>query len=302
MFLEKLKLQLFAANNDNPDDGEQDIDNDDVIEDKDDETTDDDEEIADDNDEPEGDEGESEGEEGQEETEDSEDDKHDDEPDKPFMVFKSKEDHQKYMDNVIGKRLGDTRKEKEKLEKYESMMNVLQEHFEVSDVDGLEKKIDELLDDIAYKRGTTKEQLKKQQKAELKIKQFEAMRQEQQQQAFFNAFNADCDKLAKLDTEIYGDIDRDKLMENRQFLAMLSSGVPFKQAYDALHFDTIIAKQTQKVKKTVLDDVKAKGNRIKENATKKSKAAAVKIDISKMTDDELAELERRAENGEKIKF
>ncbi len=302
MFLEKLKLQLFAANNDNPDDGEQDIDNDDVIEDEDDESVGGDEENTDDNDEPEGDEGESEDEEGQEEAEDSEDNEHDDEPDKPFMVFKSKEEHQRYMDNVIGKRIGDQRQLKEKLDEYESMFDVLKEHFDVPDLEGLKKKADELLDDIAYKRGTTKEQLKKQQEAELKIKQFEAMQQEQQRQAFFNAFNADCDKLAALDKEIYGDIDRDKLMENRQFLSMLSSGVPFKQAYDALHFDTIIAKQTQKAKKTVLDDVKAKGTRIKENATKKSKAASVKIDISKMSDDELAELERRAENGEKIKF
>lgn len=294
MFLKKLRLQLFAADeNDNPDDGGQD---DETIENEDDETdsVDDDEEASDDED----DESESEDEENQEETEDSEDN----ESDKPFMVFKSKDEHQKYMDNVIGKRLGEQRKEKEKLEKYESMMNVLQEHFEVSDIDQLEKKIDGLLDDIAYKRGTTKEQLKKQQQAQLEIKKFEAMQQEQMQQAFFNAFNVDCEKLSKSNPDLYGDINPDELIENKQFLAMLGSGVPFKQAYDALNVEKLLKKQTQKAKKTVIEDVKAKGNRIAENATKKSKAAVTKIDVSKMTDDQLADIERRAAAGERITF
>lgn len=290
MFLEKLKLQLFAAEDeeiDDPVDGEQD---DDIV-DVDDETDDELDEI----DELE-DEGEEDTQDGEEESEEEEQVEEDD---KPFMVFRSKDEHQAYMDNVIGKRLGEQRK---KNEEYDSLLHTLEQYFEVEGFEGLKKKSEELLEDIAYQRGTTKEQLIKQQKEQQELRNFRAMQEQQRQQAFFNAFNADCDKLSKSNPELYGDIKSDELMQNKSFLQMLGSGVPFKQAYDALHVEELIKKQTIKAKKNTLDNVKAKAPRISENAAKKTKPASIKIDPSKMTDEQLAELEERAARGERISF
>lgn len=279
MFLEKLKLQLFAA----------DDEVDPVDSDQDEEVADDDDETID------------ETEEDEDEAEDENDDA-ESEDDKPFMVFKSKDEHQQYMDNVIGKRLGDQREAKKKQEEYDNLLETFKQYFEVDDIDGLKSKADELLDDIAYQKGTTKEKLLKQQNDQKRLKEFETMQQEERQKAFINAFTADCTKLSKTNADIYGDIKSDELIQNKEFLSLLGSGVPFKQAYDALHVEEIIKKQTSKAKKNVIDDVKAKGKRISENATKKSKSAVMKIDINKLTDAELADLEERAANGERISF
>lgn len=291
MFLEKLKLQLFAAEDeeiDDPVDGEQD---DDIV-DVDDETDDE----LDDIDELDDDEGEEDIQDGEKESEEEEETEEDD---KPFMVFKSKDEHQAYMDNVIGKRLGEQRK---KQEEYDKLLHTFEQYFEVEGVEGLKKKSEELLEDIAYQKGTTKEQILKQQKEQQELKNFRAMQEQQRQQAFFNAFNNDCDKLSKSNPELYGDIKSEELMQNKSFLQMLGQGIPFKQAYDTLHIDEIIKKQTSKAKKNTLDNVKAKPQRISENTAKKTKPASIKLDPSKMTDEQLAELEERAARGERISF
>lgn len=291
MFLEKLKLQLFAANEiDDPDNGEQDdevvddfVDDDNIDEEVDEETDDD---AVDD-------EGEEDNQDGEEELDEES------EEDKPFMVFKSKDEHQKYMDNVIGKRLGETRK---KQEEQESVISVLQQYFEVNDFDSLKKKSEELLDDIAYKKGISKDDLLRQQKDQKELRDLRAMQEQQRQQAFFNAFSSDCENLSKSNPELYGDIKVDELIKDDDFLRMLGQGIPFKKAYDALHVDELIKKQTTKAKKNVIDNVKAKGSRIKEGAATKTKAASIKLDPSKMTDEQLADLEERAARGEKITF
>jgi len=292
MIFEKLKLQLFAAEDeeiDNPVDGEQD----DEIVDVDDDAENDE---FDEFDEFDDDESEEDTEGGEEETEEEEEAEEDD---KPFMVFKTKDEHQAYMDNIIGKRLGEQRK---KNEEYEHLLHTFEQYFEVEGIEGLKKKAEELLEDIAYQRGTTKEKLLQQQRELQELRNFRAMQEQQRQQAFINAFTADCEKLSKSNPELYGDIKPDELIQNKRFLQMLGYGIPFKQAYDALHIDELIKKQTAKAKKSTLDNVKAKGTRISENATKRTKAASIKIDPSKMTDEQIAELEERAARGERITF
>lgn len=286
MIFEKLKLQLFAAEDeeiDNPVDGEQD----DEIVDVDDDAENDEFDEFDDDESEEDTEG------GEEESEEEEED------DKPFMVFKTKDEHQAYMDNIIGKRLGEQRK---KNEEYDNLLHTFEQYFEVEGIEGLKKKAEELLEDIAYQRGTTKEKLLQQQREQQELRNFRAMQEQQRQQAFINAFTADCEKLSKSNPELYGDIKPDELMQNKRFLQMLGYGIPFKQAYDALHIDELVKKQTAKAKKNVIDNVKAKGTRISENATKRTKAASIKLDPSKMTDEQIAELEERAARGERITF
>lgn len=295
MIFEKLKLQLFAANDeeiDDPVDGEQDDEGIDEFNDAD-EADDELDEVDEFDDDEEGEEDTEDGEEESEEEEETEED------DKPFMVFKSKDEHQAYMDNVIGKRLGEQRK---KNEEYDNLLHTFEQYFEVEGIEGLKKKAEELLEDIAYQRGTTKEKLLQQQKEQQELRNFRAMQEQQRQQAFINAFTADCDKLSKSNPELYGDIKPEELMQNKDFLQMLASGISFKRAYDALHVDELVKKQTAKAKKNVIDNVKAKGTRISENATKRTKAASIKLDPSKMTDEQLAELEERAARGERITF
>lgn len=297
MIFEKLKLQLFAASNDNEDGPELggqgddddfvDVDDDTELDEPEDEI---DVELDDD------DEGEEDTEDGEEESEEEEEAE---ETDEPFMVFKSKDEHQAYMDNVIGKRLGEQRK---KNEEYDNLLHTFEQYFEVEGIEGLKKKAEELLEDIAYQKGTTKEKLLQQQREQQELRNFRAMQEQQRQQAFLNAFTADCDKLSKSNPELYGDIKPEELMQNKDFLQMLAGGISFKRAYDALHVDELVKKQTAKAKKNAIDNVKAKGTRISENATKRTKAASIKLDPSKMTDEQLAELEERAARGERITF
>lgn len=301
-FLLSLKLQLFAADKeDDPEIGGQDDDIDtgeeEVTEEEKPETEETVEEGAEDD-----------AEESEEENADevTETDEEESEEEKPFMVFKSKEEHQKYMDNVIGKRLGEQRQIKTQLDEKDSLLDTFKQYFGVSDEEALKKKADELLDDIAYQRGTTKEELRKQQREQAELREFKAMqaqtKAQQAQQNLLAALTNDCGKLSKLNPDLYAGAKPEELAENKDFIKLLADGVPFKQAYDAMYvnIEDVIKAQKAKAKKDVIDDVKAKGKRITENATKKSKAGVTKLDVSKMSDAQIAELEERAANGEKI--
>ena len=154
MFIERLKLQLFAAEKEDEEEPEIDEQETEEVE----ESKDDPEQSEEETDE--------ETEEEKEETEAKADDNADGEEaeketeEKPFMVFKNKAEHQQYMDTVIGKRLGEARK---KQQEYDGVISTLQQYFDVNDFEGLKAKSEELLDDVAYKKGITKEQLKQQQ-------------------------------------------------------------------------------------------------------------------------------------------
>ena len=105
---------------------------------------------------------------------------------------------------------------------------------------------------------------------------------------------------------VYPSFDLTREAQNRDFLSMLRSGVPVRQAYEVIHMDEIkaaaAAMQAKATEKAVTENIKAKGTRPQENGTGASSGFTVKDDVSRLTAKDRAEIARRAARGEVITF
>jgi hypothetical protein len=106
-----------------------------------------------------------------------------------------------------------------------------------------------------------------------------------------------------------GDYEFDAFTElkNPDMQRLLQAGIPFRTAYESVHMDdikTIIAQRTaQSTEKRVVDTVRAKGVRPKENGAAGSAGVSFNpADPRTWTDDQFKEVLRRVKAGEEIKL
>lgn len=103
-----------------------------------------------------------------------------------------------------------------------------------------------------------------------------------------------------LDAEMRGTTDA-----NRLFQSLIYNGASVESAFKAAHFDELtrgaMAYTAQQVEQGVINKVKANGARPSENGSSTS-AARQKVDINKMSLDDLDALAERARRGERITF
>ena len=102
--------------------------------------------------------------------------------------------------------------------------------------------------------------------------------------------------------QLYPGFDLQKELKNEDFKRLLTTGIDVRKAYEVVHMDEIQQLAAQKAAKSVADTVIAGANRPAENGTAAQGAVSTKIDVSKLTDEQIMEYRRRARKGEKITF
>lgn len=106
--------------------------------------------------------------------------------------------------------------------------------------------------------------------------------------------------------QLYPGFDLQKELKNEDFKRLLTTGIDVRKAYEVVHMDEIqqgaMQFAAQKAAKDVADTVIAGANRPAENGTAAQGAVSTKIDVRKLTDEQIMEYRRRARNGEKITF
>ena len=94
--------------------------------------------------------------------------------------------------------------------------------------------------------------------------------------------------------------------KNPEFLKLLQSGVDVGSAYLVIHKDEIIPAAMQYTAKTVeqklTNKIIAGGARPTENGNSSQSASVVKSDVSQLSKADRAEIIRRVQRGEKIRF
>lgn len=108
----------------------------------------------------------------------------------------------------------------------------------------------------------------------------------------------DWDSQAEQVRTLYPSFDLGREAQNRNFLALLRSGVPVRQAFEVLHMDEIRAA----TERAVTANIKAKGSRPQENGAGAAAGFTVKDGVSRLTARDRAEYARRAARGEVITF
>ena len=222
-----------------------------------------------------------------------------------------KEQYDSRVQDTIQKRL---KSSKETVDKYNALtptLELLAKKYGVdaTDIESLNKAIEEddsFFEEEALAKGLTVQQLKEYRKMERENANLKAQMQEQQTKENANKLYAGWMNQAEEAKKVYPSFDLKTEMNNPKFLELLRSNVDVRTAYEVIHKDEIISGAMQFTAKTVeqkiANKIAANGSRPSENGMRSQSAAVVKSDVSQLSKADRAEIIRRVQRGEKIRF
>lgn len=213
--------------------------------------------------------------------------------------------------DTIQKRLKGTKETVEKYEALTPMLEMLGKKYGVdpSDPKALNAAIEEddsYYEDEALEKGITVQQLKEIRKMERENADLKKQMNEQEQRDNANKLYAQWMQQADNAKSVYPSFDLEEEMQNPAFINLLRSNVDVKTAYEVIHKDEIIPAAMQftarKVEQQLTNKIIANGARPTENGMKSQSASLVKSDVSQLSKADRAEIIRRVQRGEKIRF
>ena len=222
-----------------------------------------------------------------------------------------KDQYDARVQDTIQKRLKGS---KETVDKYNALtptIELLAKKYGVdaADIEALNKAIqedDSYYEEEALEKGLTVQQLKEIRKmerenADLRAKMEESQRQEQGKKLY-----AAWMQQAEAAKMVYPSFDMKAEMNNPKFVDLLRSNIDVRTAYEVLHKDEIIpaAMQftAQAMESKIAKKIASNGARPTENGMSSQSAAVVKSDVSQLSKADRAEIIRRVQRGEKIRF
>ena len=215
------------------------------------------------------------------------------------------------MQDTIQKRLKSSKDTVDKYNELTPTLEMLAKKYgvDIGDIASLNKAIqedDSYYEEEALEKGISVQQLKEIRKMErenaaLKAQMEQAQRQENGKK-LYAAWMQQADEAKK----IYPSFDIRTEMNNPKFVDLLRSNIDVRTAYEVLHKDDIIrgAMQftAQTVESKIAKKVASQGARPAENGMSSQSAAVVKSDVSQLSKADRAEIIRRVQRGEKIRF
>lgn len=216
---------------------------------------------------------------------------------------------------IINSRFKENKVMEASLNAQKPILDMLMQRYQIADGDDasrmakLQAAIEEdnsYWQEAADKEGMTVEQYKERMKLMRENAQFhakEAQRAgEQAAQQQMAKWVQDAEKVR----ELYPGFDLSTEMQNGHFRDLLRKGVSIQQAFELIHMDEIRNAAARSAAKTASEqmqaNIKSRAARPSENGTSSKSAVIVKNDVSKLTRAERAEIARRAQRGEKMKF
>ena len=213
--------------------------------------------------------------------------------------------------DTIQKRL---KSSKETVDKYNALtptLEMLAKKYGVdaNDIQSLNKAIqedDSYYEEEALEKGISVQQLKEVKKMERENAALKAQMQEAQRQENGKKLYAAWMQQADATKQVYPSFDLKAEMNNPRFLDLLRSNIDVRTAYEVLHKDEIIQGAmhftAQAVESKLAKKVASNGARPSENGMSSQSAAVVKSDVSQLSKADRAEIIRRVQRGEKIRF
>lgn len=212
---------------------------------------------------------------------------------------------------ALKKRLKGTQENAERLQALAPTMELLEKRYGVKagDLEALNRAIEEdagFYEDEAARTGVPVEQLKQMRRMERENQQLRQTMDELRAQENADRMYRQWLEQEQETRQVYPQFSLEAEMENEQFLRLMRSGVDVKTAYEVVHKDEIIPAAMQFAAKTaeqkVVNKIRAGGARPMENGVQDQSASLVKTDVSQLSKADRAEIIRRVERGEKIRF
>lgn len=212
---------------------------------------------------------------------------------------------------IIDGRFRDFKTLQEQVGKLQPVMQLLSGRYGVdaTDVEALSRAVEEdnsFYEEEAERRGLTVEQLKEMKRIERENEAFRKAQEERERVEQANRVYAGWMQQAEQAKQIYPAFDFETESRNKTFTDLLQSGVDVRTAYEVIHKDDILggAMQyaAQETAKKVTNSVRARAKRPVENGAGAQGASRQVTDVNKLQKEDIFEILRRVEKGEKISF
>lgn len=215
---------------------------------------------------------------------------------------------------IIDRRFKEAKGDRERLDAQSPIMNLLADKYGIADADPVKlaeaiQKDDAYWEDAASDAGMTVEQFRQMRKLErenAQLRNADARRQEAENQRRADETFAGWMQQAETLKQKYPSFDIRQEMANPQFGRLLKSGVDVETAFNAIHSADIaqFAAQgaAQQEQRNVTANIRARGQRPRENGAAASPAVTIKSDVHSFTKADRAEIARRVRNGERIEL
>lgn len=213
------------------------------------------------------------------------------------------------MQRIVTQRLRGAKSAEEGMSKLESSISMLKQYYGVEDLDQLNRAITDdtrYYEDEAMKRGMDAETYKalrqKDEALERIRRQQEEAREREENTRMVLQWRQEEQELQKT----FPDFDLETEMEtsNGELFQMLQRGVSLEHAYLALHMDDIVGNGFQQAAQwgsnKTLETIRARGMRPNENGNGSQTAVPRTVDVSKISRDQMKDIERRLMRGETI--
>ena len=227
-----------------------------------------------------------------------------------------KDEYQADLQRVIDKRFKNAKRVEaqrnellEKQEKLAPLITALSEHYGTEDVEQLVHKISQdegFLLREAQAENMNPEDYKKlhsaRRQAESYKQELESVKAAVRQQEIVEQWQQEAEALSAL----YPDFKLEDEVDNERFSTALQSGMSMRDAYQYAHFDEILSGvieyTAQNVKNSISQGRLERSERPMENGIHSGAPAIVKNDVSKLSKEDMEEIDRRVLRGERISF
>jgi hypothetical protein len=215
------------------------------------------------------------------------------------------------MQDTIQKRLKGSKENEAKLNSLTPTLEMLAKKYGVdaNDIEALNKAIEEddsYYEEEALERNMSVQQLKEIKKMERENADLKRQMAEQERQENANRLYSTWMQQSEAMKNVYPSFDLRTELQNPRFTDLLRNNVDVRTAYEVIHKDEIIPAAMQFTAKTVeqklTNKIIANGARPVENGNSSQGATVVKSDVSQLSKADRAEIIRRVQRGEKIKF
>lgn len=248
---------------------------------------------------------------------DDNDDNNDDgsNPEEPtfdeLIKGKYKSEYDKSVQKILRQRFNENRQKNDTYSRLNPIVSLLANKYGLAenDIDGIVEAVqndDAMYEQEALEKGMTVEQLKRINRLENENERLRAsVEQHKQREEADRIYKGWIEQGEELKST-YPDFDLNTEIVNEDFAGLLRSGIDVKTAYEVAHHDEIMqgAMQVtaQKVKEKVVNDIRANGSRPRESAAGNNPGSVVKTDPNKWSKEDIREVMRRVERGEKIRL
>jgi len=212
---------------------------------------------------------------------------------------------------IINRRFKETKNLEAQINTQKPIIDMLLQKYNISDGDiaKLQQAIetdDKYWEEAAEEAGMTVEQYRTYQKLARENEELrKAQRVQQGQQQMENQLQTWYREGEQVKAQ-YPNFDLRAECQNRQFLDLLKAGIPVKQAYETIHLDELVNGAAQvsarQAEQRTVANIQRRASRPSENGTSSQSASTIKSDVHSLTKADRAEIARRAERGEVIKF